>query len=158
MGSGKHYACKGQWMSNEVKPYTGGPYLTKTDHVKKIPRESMLYLNKIRDTCKKNHITLVLVQFPSAISWKTEKHNAVQDYADENGLCFLDLDEKQSEFGLNWATDTRDGGNHLNCSGARKVTLYLANYFAENFKLQDHRKNKTYAAWNDDYKVYLSET
>lgn len=53
------------------------------------------------------------------------RHNAVNDYAKKNGIPFLDLDLKRKRIGFSWKTDSRDAGNHLNCYGAKKVSLYV---------------------------------
>ena len=44
--------------------------------------------------------------------------------------------------------DTVDKGDHLNLTGARKVTRYLGNYLKENYELPDHREEQSYREWN----------
>lgn len=60
----------------------------------------------------------------------------MQQYADEKGIAYLDLNEKVEELGLNWAEDTQDKGDHLNVYGAEKVTSYLGNYLEDNYELK----------------------
>ena len=83
----------------------------------------------------------------------------MQQYADEKGIAYLDLNEKVEELGLNWTGDTQDKGDHLNVYGAEKVTSYLGNYLEENYELEDHRNDPTYEAWNqlaEQYKQNLA--
>lgn len=154
----KRYACKGQKISTAVVPYTGGEYLVPTDAAREISAPVLQYLEKIRLLCQQKGIPLLLVQLPSASSWSMEKHNAVQQYADAHGLPFVDLDYLREEFGLDWSVDTRDGGDHLNCAGARKATLYLADYLQRSYSLPDHRQDAAFAVWNEDYQEYLTQS
>ena len=55
------------------------------------------------------------------------------------------------DIGLDWNTDTKDGGDHMNSAGAEKVSAYLADYLKDNYELTDHRGDKDYAEWDRDY-------
>lgn len=79
----------------------------------------------------------------------------MNDYAKKNGIPFLDLDLKRKEIGFSWKTDSRDAGNHLNCYGAKKVSLYVGQYIKNHVQLEDKRQNAAYAGWNDDYTTYI---
>ena len=96
-----------------------------------------------------------LVQVPSQTTWTYARHNAVNDYAKKNGIPFLDLDLKRKEIGFSWKTDSQDAGNHLNCYGAKKVSLYVGQYIKNHVQLEDKRQNAAYAGWNDDYTTYI---
>ena len=69
---------------------------------------------------------------------------------------FLNMD-----IGIDWTRDTRDKGNHLNYSGAKKTTAELGKYLAENYTLPDRRNDeKISALWNADlenFKEKLAE-
>ena len=55
------------------------------------------------------------------------------------------------DIGIDWLTDTRDKGNHLNYSGAKKTTAVLGKYLEENYTLPDRREDETVSpAWNAD--------
>lgn len=86
-----------------------------------------------------------MVQVPSQTTWTYARHNAVNDYAKKNGIPFLDLDLKRKEIGFSWKTDSRDAGNHLNCYGAKKVSLYVGQYIKNHVQLEDKRQNAAYA-------------
>ena len=47
-------------------------------------------------------------------------------------------------------TDSRDGGNHLNYSGAKKISVWLGDYLAKDYQLEDHRKDSRYQRWQQD--------
>lgn len=149
-----HCTAKGQWLSNEVKGYTGGEYMVKTEKKAEIPLSTKAPLDMFINTCRDNGIELLFLELPSQSSWNYKRHNAVKDYADKNSIPFLDLNIDRDKFGFDWKTDTRDGGNHLNNRGARKATLFIGKYLNENYLLTDHRKDEAFKGWDRDYGEY----
>ena len=81
--------------------------------------------------CKDNHIPLVVL-----------------------GIPFLDLNTVKGKNKINWGTDTRDGGKHLNCYGARKVTREIGKYISKHYSFENKKKDSRYTDWNKQYKVY----
>ena len=61
----------------------------------------------------------------------------------------------KGDYAIDWSTDTRDGGRHLNCKGAEKVSAYLGKYISENYSFKDKRHSEKYADWNNDYLDYV---
>ena len=94
---------------------------------------------------------------PSESSWNYKRHNAVKKFAKERDLPFVDLNLDRDRFDFDWTTDSRDGGNHLNTRGARKVTQFIGKYLKEHYDLTDHRGNPNYSVWHEDYKEYLKQ-
>lgn len=150
---------KGQFTSNTVKPCDKEEYMIKTDNIKPISFTVRTFLDQFVKICEDNDIKVLFVQIPSATSWKYEKHNAVQQYADSKGIPFIDYEINRSQYGIDWQTDTRDNGNHLNTRGARKIAAHLGQYLKEHYDfLEDHRSNKELAKkWNADYKRYAKK-
>ena len=100
-----HTNYKGFVIRDEVAPYEGKPdYMKKKKYVK-------IYLEKIEELCEKNNAQLLLVSMPSPKNWNHKRHAEMQQYADEKGIAYLDLNEKVEELGLNWTEDTQDKGS-----------------------------------------------
>jgi hypothetical protein len=57
------------------------------------------------------------------------------------------MKDRMKETGFDWMTDSRDGGNHLNYSGAKKISVWLGNYLVKDYQLEDHRKDSRYQRW-----------
>ena len=72
-----------------------------------------------------------MISVPSPDNWSYQKHNAVENYARENDVTYLDLNLSVEELGIDWTADTTDRGDHLSFTGARKVTDYLGDYLSE---------------------------
>lgn len=144
---------KGFRIRKTVKPYTGElPYMKESSEVKEVPELAWEYVEKINKLCQENHAELVLVSVPSAKNWNYGRHNGVTELARKNEILYLDLNLVE-EIGINWKTDTKDAGDHLNFDGAKKVTRYIGKYFSEQFELTDHRGDERYQKWYEDCKL-----
>lgn len=151
------YIYRGQIWSQAVEPYTKGEYMIPTEARMDVPFTAVYFMDKFVETCKENGAEVLLLQVPSAKSWSYSKHNAVSDYAKEKGLKFLDFNLLTEEIGLDWATDSRDAGNHLNVFGAQKVTAYLADYIEESFDIPSHKGEQAFARWDEDYLTFKED-
>lgn len=151
---GRHDPQKGYLIEVVKRPYKKGDYMQKTDEATPIHNADRLYLDKIVRLAKDKGAQVLLMEVPDTRSWDYQRHNAAQQYAQENGLPFLDLNLKIKEMGIDWKNDTKDGGEHMNVYGARKVTKYLGSYLSQNFDLPDRRGDGAYRSWNDDVKQF----
>ena len=126
-----------------------------------LPEIGFEYLEKMRALCEENGVELILVKAPTnswkyywydewdaqIVAWAREKH---VDYYN-----FIPLDE---EIGIDWSTDTYDGGVHLNVYGAEKMTSYLGKLLTEKYGLTDHRGNAELdAVWAEKLAIYQKE-
>ena len=112
--------------SDRVKAYTGGDYMADDGSTKELTRMAKVYLRQMEQTCRAHGARLVLVSVPNAQEWSAAKDRAVSAWAQENGVDYYDLNLASAGVGIDWLTDTRDGGMHLNSAGARKATTWLA--------------------------------
>ena len=139
---------KGFPVHSDIEPYTGAKkYMQPTDSVKKMPAHTYLYMDMIRKLCAKNNASLLLVSTTSPVNYSYPKHNALAAYARRYNIPYFDLN-LDDRAGIDWEKDTMDKGDHLNLSGARKVTAVLGSYLMENYSLPDHRGEKKYSDWN----------
>ena len=80
----------------------------------------------------------------------------MQQYADENGIPFIDFNLLEKQLKIDWKKDTRDKGMHLNAYGAKKVSDYMGKYLTEHYSLPDLRSDKKLSEqWEEDYQEYL---
>lgn len=148
-------ASRGQYLSMEVKPFTGQSKMVKTDVVEDIPEVSRVLLDKLISKCNENGIKMMFVETPTAKSWNYARHNAMVKYAKQKKIDFVDMNTLEGKYAIDWSTDTRDGGRHLNCEGAEKVSAYLGKYISEHYSFKDKRDSEKYADWNNDYLDYI---
>lgn len=142
-------------LSDTVPADTKG-YMAQTSEVKELRLLNEAYLTIIIDYCRKIGAELILVSTPSTINWNMASHNGMAQYAQENNIRYLDLNMNHDGFSIDWLVDSHDGGDHLNFSGAKKTSEFMGRYLADNFSLEDHRRDERYQAWNEAYEQYCS--
>lgn len=100
------------------------------------------YLDKMRVLCREKGVELVLIKAPSLYPyWYEEYDTQIRTYADQHGLKFYNFTESIEDIGLDFSTDTYDGGLHLNLDGATKMSAWFARILAEEHGLADHRED-----------------
>ena len=149
---------KGFAIRPGVAPYSKGSYMKKTKKEKEIPQINLWYLDKIRKLCEKNKIQLLLYTSASPVNHNYKRYNAVLKYAGKYGIPYLDFNQKLKELGIDWKSDTLDKGDHLNLSGAHKVTDYMTMYLQEHYMLPDHRGDEKFTSWDTMAEQYTAET
>ena len=119
----------------------------------------MEYFQRIAELCEENDVELLLCNAPMSKCNKyksvTQKMNTFYEYAEEQGISYINFEDLREELDLDYQTDFRDEG-HLNLYGARKITTYLAAYLTEHYDLTDYRDNPKYEQWNKDYDDYIN--
>ncbi|MBO6148485.1 MAG: hypothetical protein J6O55_04010 [Lachnospiraceae bacterium] len=134
----------------EAEPYTGDlNYMEAEEEPDMIPPLNRRYLSEIIDFTREKGIKLLLLSMPSPLNYDKGIHDAVDAWAKEKGIEFVDLNLLNDKLQIDWTTDTKDGGDHMNFEGSRKVSLFLAEYLEDNYGLEDHRGDKNYANWDD---------
>ena len=76
--------------------------------------------------------------------------------AEELGIDWIDLNTGDDEVAIDWDTDTRDYGDHLNYYGATKASRAVADILRDRYGLQDHRADAgdTYRHWDRAVRAY----
>ncbi len=147
---------KGFYLNNKVK---ASKYLDYMDKNKKrkahINRSVEWYTDRIMELCKENGAELVLISTPSTKNWNYTRHEQTEKFATDKGLTYIDLNTvDKNELNIDWNTDTKDGGDHLNVSGAQRVTEWFGGYISKNYDFADKRQDTDYSEWNSLYDEY----
>lgn len=145
---------KGYHYTVDVKPYTKGNYVRESEKTDKIPGYQKQSIEKIINFAKSHDIKVVIYSAPSPSNWTYTKHNAVSKIALNNSIDYIDLNLLLNEVGIDWNTDTYDAGDHLNYSGALKVSNYLAEYLSNNTELVNKKDDPNFEVWKNNYKEY----
>lgn len=138
---------KGFPFRSDVKPYEKGEYMKKTDQIEVLPDKNIEHLQNVIDMCRDSGTDLILLGTPSPSNYNYSIHNAIAELADKQELTYIDMNLMTDELGIDWKTDTLDKGDHLNLSGAEKVTEYLGRYLSDNYSLTDHRGDTAFDQW-----------
>ena len=151
-----HFSNKGMAYANTVKAYPfGNEYmqLSGGKHAM-LSEEKLDQFQKIYDLCDRNGIRLVLLTVPSANTWNKGKSDTVKQLAKKYDLTYYDYN-RQLPAGFDWATDSKDGGNHLNYAGASAVTKDLAKKLTEDLTMSPTALTKEQKQqWKKDYEHF----
>lgn len=139
---------KGYLFNTIVNAASTQGYMTPTDEKETIPTDNVKYIKKIRDYCRKNGAELVLVSVPSTKNWNYAKHNAIAELSENLGIEYVDMNTLQKEIPIDWKTETRDKGDHLNYYGAVKATSYMGKYLEASGLFENKKNDPEYAEWN----------
>ncbi len=147
---------KGYYYINYNVPYKEAKpkYMWKKKDRFEMPKDEVYYIKKIYEKCKENNIALMFYTAPNVVNWWYAKHNTTQDLATELKINYLDTN-LIDEIDIDWVTDTKDAGDHVNYKGAVKVSKYLGKYVGEKYKLVDHRGDPNYKSWDTCLENYL---
>lgn len=109
------------------------------------------YLDQMRQLCEDNGAELILIKAPSVYPyWYEEYDEQIQAYADTHGLSFYNFLDHVDEIGIDYSTDTYDGGLHMNLSGATKLSRFFADILADIHGAEDHRDDPQIAPVYDE--------
>lgn len=111
------------------------------------------YFDMYYNLCKENNCELILLLLPQINKWTRESHNVLNSLSKKYQVRFIDFNintvDKVSNF--SWKTDTKDGGGHLNYSGATKVTDSLEKYMVNELNMKPTTLSKeNIDKWNKD--------
>ena len=113
------------------------------------------YLERMRQLCELRGVQLVLIKAPSLWPhWYDEWDEAIRTYADDHKVPYVNLLEAADEIGIDWQTDTYDGGLHLNVYGAEKTARWFGAWLTERFDLTDHRAAATLSDGSEASRIY----
>ena len=111
------------------------------------------------ELCKEKGVKLVLVKAPTEYPhWYDEWDAQIVEYAEKNGLDYINFIPLQGEIGLDMSHDTYDAGLHLNVYGAEKLADYFGAWLTEHCDLTDYRNNEQVASlWQEKTESYEKE-
>jgi hypothetical protein len=126
-----------------------------------LPETAMEYLEKMRVLCEENGAELILMKAPTnswAYWWYEEWETQILDYAEEKKVAYYNFIPRCDEMGIDWQTDTYDGGVHLNVYGAEKLSEYFGAILREAHQIPDQRSNEALSErWRERVEDYHNE-
>jgi len=140
---------KGYIYQTDILPADDSTYMVPSEDLVPIPSKNIRRVKDIYDFCLDHGAELVFFSSPSTVNWNYPRHNAVAQLAQQLGTDYLDMNLLTEEIPIDWQLDTRDSGDHMNYSGAEKISVFLGNYLRETALFDDKRTVPEFAAWND---------
>lgn len=148
--SEEYFARKGFNEYEGIAGYTGSLDYMESGGRNTLSKQAMQYLDKINQLCKENESQLLLVNTVSPLVWSNVRHEIIQKWCTDNNVNYVDYNssEQLETIDFDFSNDFRDGGDHVNLNGSRKICKNLGSYIKQNYTLEDHRKDSSYQEWN----------
>lgn len=140
---------RGFRLSGDVRPAQEEGHMAPSDRVAALPALNRAALAGLARACEERGARLVLVSSPSTVNWSTARHNRMETEARALGVDYVDLNVGERRVDVDWGRDTRDGGDHLNLRGARKVTSAVGELLAGTYGLGSRRGEVGLEAWDE---------
>ena len=130
-----------QYLFHRDRVSHNGYYMrVDTRPAENVPEGRPLGDYTIRLLCEENGVELVLIKAPSLYPyWYDQWEEQIADYAEDHGLLYVNLLALNTAAGLDYQTDTYDGGLHLNLAGAEKLSRYFGEILRDKCALKDRR-------------------
>lgn len=148
---------KGFHYNTNIAKADASNYMKPSDKAEKINPLNRTYIQSMVNFCRENSADFLLVSTPSTVNWNCQRHNGIEQLANELGVKYIDLNMGKTKVDIDWNKDTRDNGDHLNYSGAVKTTDFLGKYIKENYNMPDNRNNADYIKWNESLVRYTKK-
>lgn len=148
---------KGYHTFREIEPADTTDYMIPTEEVRRVPSKNIRHIQNMQALCQEHGAQLVLVSVPSTANWNQANHNGIAAVADSLGITYLDLNLMPEEVPIDWNVDTKDRGDHMNITGARKVSDFMGQWLAETGLFEDKRSWEAYSQWNVFLQEYLED-
>lgn len=148
---------EGYYMRVDAKPAenvpSGRPLADYT-----LNEDQMYWLDQIRLLCEENGVKLMLIKAPSLYPyWYDQWDDQISAYAEEHDLFYVNLLAQAGSFGLDYTTDTYDGGLHMNLSGAEKLTSCFGVFLRNEYGLEDRSGETALAEYWKQSEVFYQE-
>ena len=126
-----------------------------------LPEIGFEYLEKMRALCEEKGVEFILIKAPTnnwKYYWYDEWESQIVEWANEKDVPYYNFIPLDGEIGLDWNTDTYDGGIHLNVCGAEKLTSYFGKILVEEYGFTDRRGNAELdSVWEEKLAIYQKE-
>lgn len=119
------------------------------------------YFAKMYNLCKKNNCKIILVALPQIKKWNYAYHKKIAGLAQKYNVSFIDYHINADKYieGFSWETDSKDGGSHLNYSGASKTTKAISEYIVGNLHMSaSNLTAEQVAKWDKDTLLFYETT
>lgn len=146
---------KGFYINEAVLPADAFSHMAPSDACEDLPALNEYYLAKFVDRCRKAGATPVIIATPSTVCWSTARHNGMSNAASRLKVDFIDLNVAPSQINIDWNTDTRDAGDHLNYKGASKVSQGLGTILKQRFGFDQSTDGPAAKRWDEAWRCYV---
>ena len=147
------------------KGYFFSPYTTKIEKhqqynwitdKEELPKNNIKVLLELLEYIKLNDINVIFTIPVKVYSANINKRlNTAIDIINSYGYEVVNFNNEK-ELNINFDKDLYIS-SHLNVYGATKNTIYFSKYLKNNYELPDHRKDKKYNSWKEEFNRFIKD-
>jgi len=142
--------CRGFNYNFYTQPIGLNPESPYYSEVTEISEHNKQWIDDLKKLSEEEGFELMFIEVTSDVSNDEQAiMNGVEQYLNEQGIVYMDLNKAAGAMGIDQNTDFIDY-NHLNYYGAQKATAYIASYLLENYDLEAHDGDKGYELWDQN--------
>ena len=146
-------ANKGYYYLPQVDPAEDIDYMSYSEEIEPIPKLNKFFVKLLKKYCESKGAYFAIISVPNFKHWNYKKHNSAEAFANKENIEFIDLNVPNEDVKIDWKTETADKGDHVNYSGAKKVTSYIGKWLKSKNILENHKEDENYQKWNEDIKL-----
>lgn len=153
--SRRQVSHNGYYMRADVRPAGEFPTQRRRASYAFDPR-AWEYLEKMRLLCEEKGITFLLMKAPSLYpAWYDQWEEQIVSYAGEHHLTYINCIQIADQIGIDFSSDTYDGGMHMNVYGAEKMSRYFGSVLKALPGIEDRRGDEALSAvWEEKGNFY----
>lgn len=126
------------------------PEAENIETVSELHPERLEMLENIVTLAQEYSVPVLLFASPYILGVEEQmQYNAIEQWAKQKEIPFINFNHLYDEIGLDFQQDFRDL-EHVNNSGAQKVTAYLGEYLTAQYTMPDRRGDADYTAWEQN--------
>jgi len=124
-------------------------FMDPEENISELSTISEYFFGEVIRKSKEQGIDVVLLAFPRPQKTTYSQHLAIEKFANEHDLIFIDysLPELMKATNFDAENDMLDK-YHLNAFGAKKISNHFGAILVEKFNLEDKRQNPGYEQWH----------
>lgn len=147
-------ANKGYYYHPATQGTTAVGYMLPTEEVEPLGILNQQFIEQAVARCREEGVIPIIVATPSIKCWSMAKHNGMQAFAEQLDVPFYDLNTGEYYVSIDWATETRDQGDHLNHPGALKSTEMLTDILRSVTTFPNRKNEAGFDSWDEAYNTY----
>lgn len=153
--AGQKVSHNGYYMRADVRPAGDFPAQRRRASYEFDPR-AWEYLERMRRLCEEKGIAFLLMKAPSLYpAWYDQWEEQMAAYAEEHQLTYINCIDDIGQIGIDFSTDTYDGGMHMNVYGAEKMSRYFGSFLQQIPGVEDRRTDAELSAvWEEKGRFY----
>lgn len=148
------YTTHGFIMNTKIEPFYDRDYMHNNEQIPVLDPTNQQGVKELIRLAKEQKMQILLLRVPGAREWSFSRARLVSEFAEKEQVDYLDMNLEPYSSKINWQTDTKDGGYHMNVYGAEKVSGMIAAYIQQSYGISGNKDSEVNKQFQRDYNHY----